>query len=169
MSYHSTSLTADHELDSFDCGVESLDTWLRTDAMRAQRADTARTYVWTESPDDVEVLAYFSFAPTRVAREELTSGQAGGQSGWIPAYLIARLALDKRKHRQGLGVELLVDAIGRLAGASQVTAGRLIVVDAIDDDAAAFYAKYNFQAVKKTPRQLVLKMATARKIMGIED
>ena len=167
--YHSTSLTADHKADSFDCGVESLNSWLRTDAMRAQRADTARTYVWTENSEQREVLAYFSFAPTRVAREELTSGQAGGQSGWIPAYLLARLALDRGLRGQGLGAELLVDAVGRLVGASQVYAGRLIVVDAIDDNAAAFYAKHNFQPVKITPQQLVLKMATARRMMNVED
>jgi hypothetical protein len=64
---------------------------------------------------------------------------------------------------------LLVDAIGRLAGASQVSAGRLIVVDAIDDKAAEFYLKHNFQPVKKTPRQLVIKIATVKKMMRIED
>ena len=165
--YHSTSLTNDHDTEKFDCGVDSLNTWLRNDAMRAQRADTARTYVWTEGPEAHDVLAYFSFAPTSVAREQLTSGQAGGQSGHIPAYLLARLALGLNLHGQGLGTQLLVDAIGRLVGASQVYAGRLIVVDAIDDDAVAFYVKHDFRPVKATPRQLVLKMATARKAMGL--
>ncbi|MBP2330819.1 GNAT superfamily N-acetyltransferase [Kibdelosporangium banguiense] len=167
--YHSTSLTDDHNTDSFDCGVESLNNWLRSDAMRAQRADTARTYVWTERLDTLDVLAYFSFAPTRVAREELTSGQAGGQSGHIPAYLLARLALDLRLHGQGLGTQVLVDAIGRLVGAAQVSAGRLIVVDAIDDATVAFYSKHNFQPVKITERQLVLKISTARKAMGLDQ
>jgi GNAT superfamily N-acetyltransferase len=167
--YHSTSLKAHHEVGAFDCGVENLNAWLRTDSMRAQKADTARTYVWTDGPDDHEVVAYFSFAPTRVSRAELTSGQAGGQSGWIPAYLLARLALDKRLHGEGLGADLLVDAVGRLVGASQVYAGRLIVVDAIDDNAVAFYLKHNFQPVQQTPRQLVLKMATARKMLSVDE
>jgi GNAT superfamily N-acetyltransferase len=136
--------------------------------LRTQRADIARTYVWTEGPDALDVLAYFSFAPTRVAREELTSGQAGGQSGHIPAYLLARLALDKTLRGQGLGSDLLVDAIGRLVGASQVSGGRLIVVDAIDENAVAFYAKHEFQLVKVTSRQLILKMSTARKAMGLQ-
>jgi GNAT superfamily N-acetyltransferase len=167
--YHSTGLTAEHKTDSFDCGVASLNEWLRSHAMHAQRADIARTYVWTEGPNKVEILAYFSFAPDRVAREELTSGQAGGQSGHVPAYLLARLALDKSLHGQGLGTDLLVDAIGRLVGASQVYAGRLIVVDAIDAKATAFYTKHDFRPVKSNPRKLIMKMATARRVMGIED
>jgi GNAT superfamily N-acetyltransferase len=167
--YHSTTFTADHNTDSFDCGVDSLNKWLCNDALRTQRADIARTYVWTVRPEGPDVLAYFSFAPTRVAREELPSGQAGGQPGYIPAYLLARLALDRSLFGQGLGSELLADAIGRPAGAAQVSGGRLIVVDAIDENAAAFYAKHDFQPVEVTPLQLVLKISTARKAMGPQN
>lgn len=39
----------------------------------------------------------------------------------------------------GLGSELLVDALERIVDAAQVGGGRLIVVDAIDDEARAFY------------------------------
>lgn len=167
--YHSTGLAAEHEIDSFDCGVASLNDWLRSHAMQAQRADITRTYVRTESPSKVDVLAYFSFSPDRVAREELTSGQAGGQSGQVPAYLLARLALDKSLHRQGLGTDLLTDALGRLVGASRIYAGRLILVDAVDDAAANFYAEHNFKPVKSNPRKLVIKMSTVRKAMGVDD
>jgi GNAT superfamily N-acetyltransferase len=160
-------LTGHHEVETFDCGVESLDSWLRNDAMRAQHADTARTYAWTETDASTEVLAYFSIAPTLVQREELTRGQSAGHSMPIPGYLLARLALDKRLKGQGLGTELLVDAIGRMVGVSEATAGRLIVVDAIGAAAAAFYRKHNFAPVRGNPNRLILKIATARKLMGL--
>lgn len=165
--YTSRALTEHHEIEAFDCGVESLDAWLRNEAMRAQRADTARTYVWTETDASAEVLAYFSIAPTVVLREELTRGQSAGYSMDIPGYLLARLALDKRLKGQGLGTELLVDAIGRIVGASEATAGRLIVVDAVDAAAVTFYRKHDFTPVRGNPNRLVLKIATARQLMGL--
>jgi len=165
--YTSRALTEHHEIGTFDCGVESLDLWLRNEAMRAQRADTARTYVWTETDASTEVLAYFSIAPTLVQREELTRGQSAGYSMPIPGYLLARLALDKRLKGQGLGTELLVDAIGRMVGVSEATAGRLIVVDAAGPAAAAFYRRHNFVSVRGNPSRFVLKIATARRLMGL--
>ncbi|MEV7043876.1 GNAT family N-acetyltransferase [Amycolatopsis sp. NPDC051061] len=167
MTYHSTRLKDEHDVEAFDCEVESLNSWLRNEARKAEKAYTARTHVWTDGPDEVEVRAYFAFAPTALIRGELSSGQAGGQSGMIPGFLLGRLALDKSLRGQGLGTELLVDAIGRLVGAAEVSAGRLIVVDAIDDGAAAFYRKYGFTPVKLTLNRLVMKMATARDAMGV--
>jgi GNAT superfamily N-acetyltransferase len=167
VTYHSTRLEATHKLEAFDCGVESLNRWLLLEAMRAQKADTARTYVWTQTDDDHEVLAYFSIAPTGIIRHEVSSGQAGGQSGFIPAYLLGRLALDIRLQGQGLATELLIDALGRIIGASEITAGRLIIVDAIDDRAKTFYTKRGFTPVKTRPNRLAIKVSTVRRLFGL--
>lgn len=167
MTFRSRFLEEHHDVEAFDCGVESLNVWLRAEANRAQRANTARTYVWTEQGDSIAVVAYFSLAPTAVRRVELSSGMAGGFSFDIPAYLLARLALDKTLKGQGLGTQLLIDAITRIVGASDASGGRLIVVDAVDDNATAFYARHDFQPVKGNPQRLVLKVATVRKSMGL--
>jgi hypothetical protein len=39
----------------------------------------------------------------------------------------------------------------------------LIVVDAIDDEAAAFYRRHGFAPVKGSPNRLVLKISTVRR------
>ena len=64
----------------------------------------------------------------------------------IPAILLARLALDTRLHGEGLGAELLWDALTRCVVASDAAGARVVVVDAIDEDAAAFYARFGFRA-----------------------
>jgi GNAT superfamily N-acetyltransferase len=166
VTYCAQSQGDDHDVEAFDCQVESLNLWLKREARRAGRADTARTYVWTE-PDKNQVVAYYSLAPSVVAPCELSRNQAGGYSFPIPAYLLARLALDVRLRGCGLGTELLVDAIGRMVGAAEAYGGRLIVVDAIDAKAAAFYQNHDFVPVKGNPRRLVLKIATARASMGL--
>jgi GNAT superfamily N-acetyltransferase len=162
--WHPVKLNDEHELGAFDCGVASLNHWLTAHARRAQAADTARTYVWAN--DDNTVVAYYSITPTQVLREELTGGLAGGFQV-VPAYLLARLALDVSLHKRGFGADLLVDAVAAAVGAAETGGGRLIVVDAIDDTAARFYQHHDFKPVKGNPRRLVMKISTARRAMNM--
>lgn len=162
--WRSGPLAEDHETAAFDCGVPSLNGWLRDHALRAQRSDTARTYVWTR-PDEWRVVAYYAITPTQVRREEVSSGMSGGVTT-VPAYLLARLALDRSLRGQGLGSELLVDALDVIIRATEVAAGRLIVVDAVDEAAHSFYRRHDFHPIKGSSNRLVLKIATVRKALG---
>ncbi|HEV3361324.1 MAG TPA: GNAT family N-acetyltransferase [Pseudonocardiaceae bacterium] len=161
IDFVSVALDESHVLDGFDCGVPSLNSWLVNEARRAKASGTANTYVATRTGDD-RVVAYYAITPHRLARDEVTGGMAGGVSQ-IPGYLLGRLALDQSLHGQGLGGQLLRDALERIVEAANVASGRLIVVDAIDGPAVAFYQKYGFQPTKIDPHRLVMKVATARK------
>ncbi|MFC6090560.1 hypothetical protein [Saccharothrix lopnurensis] len=162
----SSALDEQHELANFDCGVPVLDDWLRNQAVNAAKRGTAKTYVWTSIGGD-RVVAYYAITPHQVAREEVSSSLAGGLTGPVPAYLLGKLALDRSLHGGGHGAELLHDALTRLVEAAEVASGRLIVVDAIDDKAAAFYRKYDFKPVIGNSRRLVIKVATVRKALGL--
>lgn len=153
-----------HDLSQFDCGVPSLNDWLSGRAREAQARGTAATYVWTAADTD-RVVAYYAIAPHQVRREQVSPAMAGGVSA-IRAYLLARLALDVTLHGQRLGAELLHDAMDRIVSAADTASGRLIVVDAIDDNAAAFYQYHDFHPVPDNPRHLVVKISTVRKALG---
>lgn len=137
------------------------DSYVELEARRAKASGTANTYVATRSGDD-RVVAYYAITPHRLSRDEVTAGMAGGVS-WIPGYLLGRLALEDSLHGQGLGGQLLRDALERIVEAANAASGRLIVVDAIDESAATFYQKYGFRPTKIDPHRLVMKVATARK------
>jgi len=164
--YESVALSREHDVAQFDCGVSSLNAWLAEQALRAQQAGTARTFVWVtaEAPD--QVWAYFSLAPTELARDVLSRGQSSGYST-VPSYLLARLAVHADLRGLGYGGQVLVDALSRAASAADAGGGRLVVVDALDDAAASFYRHYDFTPVQDNPRRLVLKMANVRKLLGL--
>jgi predicted GNAT family N-acyltransferase len=162
--WESAPLSAPHDLSGFDCGVPSLNAWLTDHSRRAQVSGTAITYVWVRS-NDVRVVSYYAIAPHQVLREEVFGSFAGGVS-IIPAYLLARLAVDQSLRGQGLGGELLHDALGRIVSAAAIASGRLVVVDAIDEQAAEFYRHYDFQPVKNNPLRLVMKISTLQKVIG---
>jgi predicted GNAT family N-acyltransferase len=158
-------LTRDHDLASFASGKPEVDDWLRSHAHQAQEAGTARVHVWTR-PGQRTVVAYFALCPTEVRRETVTGGQAGGASR-IPAYLIAKLAIDSSLHGQGHGSELLIDALDTCVHAAALGGGRLIVVDALDEEAEQFYLHHEFQSTK-VERRLVMKVTTVAKALSIQ-
>ncbi|MFO1511292.1 MAG: GNAT family N-acetyltransferase [Steroidobacteraceae bacterium] len=160
MTYRSARLTAEHDTAPFECGVAALDEWLREQALRAERAGISATTVWTR-PGESRVLAFYAIAPTIVSREQLPAkGMAAGFST-IPGYLLGRLALDRALRGKGLGSQLLLDALDAIVEAADRGGGRVIVVDAIDDAAVAFYEHHDFVRVGDT-RRLAMKITTAR-------
>lgn len=166
MTWLSAGLDEHHRLDEFDCGDDSLNRWLIHNARRADLQDTARVYVWT-GPGDDRVVAYFAITPTRVSRDDEGISKSAAVLDQVPGYMIAKLAVDRSIQRQGNGTDLLFDAIGRIVGAAELGGGRLIVVDAIDDSAHAFYRKCDFIPVTSNPHRLYMKIATARRVLGL--
>jgi GNAT superfamily N-acetyltransferase len=162
--YESVALSGTHDVAGFDCGVPSMNAWLAEQALRAQSAGTARTFVWTTTQEPGRVWAYFSLAPTEVDRAVLSRGQSSGYST-VPGYLLARLAAHVDLRGRGYGGQLLVDALSRALRAAEVGGGRLVVVDALDDAAAAFYRHYDFTPVKDDPHRLVLKVASIHDLL----
>ena len=118
---------------------------------------TAQTFVWQRGDD--RVVGYFSLAAHLVVRGELPKNLGRGSPTSIPAVMLARLALDVGLHGEGLGGELLWDALTRARAASDIAAARLVVVDAISAIAAAFYEHHGFTPIPENPNRLVQKMS----------
>jgi predicted N-acetyltransferase YhbS len=77
----------------------------------------------------------YSSAPSRLRR---------GMPDPVPVVVLARLALDRSEQGNRLGGHLLVDALRRCARGGQEFGARAVIVDAIDDRAAAFYRHFGF-------------------------
>jgi len=130
-------------LKGFACGYPSLDEWLIRTALRAERERTATTYVVTT---DTEVVGYYSLAAHSVSRETIGGGRlARNAPNEVPAVLLARLAVDQGWQGHQLGSSLLAHAVTVTRAVSSMIGIRALVVDPIDDAAAAFYAKYGFR------------------------
>ncbi|MEU6227142.1 GNAT family N-acetyltransferase [Streptomyces sp. NPDC047042] len=158
--YESESLSEQHVLESFDCGKVALNDWLMNSARHCQSNRTASTFVW-RAPSDPHVVAYYSLAGHVVEKQALPPKLGRGSPEQMPAVLLARLAIDKTLQGQGLGGVLLADAMGQVVAAVQRVAARFVIVDALDEEAAAFYDRYGF---KRIPGH----MRMYRKISDIE-
>jgi len=159
------SLEPSHDLSKFTCGNVQLDEWLRAHALLATGQGT-RTYVVVD--DDDAVVAYFAIAPHVVDRADTPKKLARGAPRQIPSILLAKLALSESLHGHGLGSELLVHALQTIVGAARTAGGKLVVVDAIDDAAVAFYVHHDFAPLPNRPDRLVIKMSTVAKALGAD-
>lgn len=153
----SETMTARHSVEAFSCAQPALDVWLQTSALHAQSMRTARTFVWHGG--DREVVAFFSLAAHVVRRAEVPARVGRGSPDAIPAILLARLALDAHLHGEGLGAELLWDALSRAVAAADAAGARLVVVDAIDEAAAEFHGHFGFRAPAGQPLRLFQKVS----------
>ena len=162
--YRSRPLDDDADVSRFSCGEPSLDEWLVEHARTAEAKRTARTFVWVG--DDGDVAGYYAITAHLLDRGSLPLRLGRGDPSEIPAVLLAKLALRKDLHGQGLGAELLADALDRIVGATKVVAARYVVVDAIDDGACDFYAHHGFLQVPAHERRLVRRVSDVAAALG---
>ena len=165
MTFRVAALNDSHDLTTFRSGSLQLDQWLR-DHSRLVMAQGTRTYVLLDVQD--AVAGYFAIVPHVLQRGDAPKKLARGAPRQIPAILLAKLALGAHLHGQGLGAELLVRALSTIIEAARVAGGKLIVVDAIDNGAAAFYRHHDFEPLPNRPDRLVMKLSTAARALGVD-
>ena len=132
-----------HDLGRFNCGNKSLDDWLRNHALENQRRNLSRTFVLID--DGGAVVGYYALSMGGVAIDDLPRRLGRGLPGYqIGMVVLARLAIDAGRQGQGLGRDLVIDAIIHAAAAGQHAAARFIAVDPIDESARRFYSRFGF-------------------------
>lgn len=161
-------LGAHHRLEGFECGNKELDGWLSAHALENQNRDLSRTFVLVDDAD--AVIGFYSLTMGGVAARDLPSRLGR----WLPRYeigmvLLGRLAVARTRQGEGLGRDLLVDAIAHAAAAGVHVAARFIAVDPADDGARAFYRRFGFVDLEGDERRrMFLRLDHAVEALGRE-
>ncbi len=154
-----------HDRREFGCGVEPLDRYFREHVTQDVRRRLTNCFVAIETDTD-RVAAVYTLAASSLSFADLPPEETKRLPRYpvLPAVLIGRLAVDRRFHGRGLGSALLADAAGRVMQADPAVF--TILVDAKNDDAAAFYRHHGFKPLPSNPRRLWLPVATAAKALS---
>ena len=150
--------------DTFDCGNEALNSYLKTIAPQDIKRNLSS--VWVKIQQNT-VVGYYTLAPFTLLLTELPPSLAKKmpKGKLIPCWLIGKLARDLSVKGRGVGEELLVDALRRVMMLAQTAAGFCVVVDSKDLKATRFYESYGFTVLDKTQneRRLYLPIAEIEK------
>lgn len=155
-------LQKSHDRGDFDCGVESLNRYLKHSARQNQTQDVGRTYVAVE-PGQTRVGAYYTLSSASIEYAEYPEN-ANLPRYPVPAILLARLAVDRQFQGQSLGRELLLHALRTAQSHAEGVAAACVVVEALDAGAEQFYRRYGFAPLNKPGRHLYLTMKKIRQL-----
>jgi len=84
----------------------------------------------------------------------------------IPVALLARLAADSARQGRGLGRALFRDCAARITHAADSIGIRGIVVNAISEQAKAFYLALGFEPSPLDPMTLMVTLGDVQAILG---
>lgn len=145
-----------HARNLFDCGVDALNMYLQRFANQDQKRGLTKVYVLAEQD---QIIGYYTLSAHFVLRDELPDNiKLGGYSD-LPFLLLGRLAVDKAFQGQGYGDALIVHAFENTKHATEKFGILGILVDAKDDNAAAFYEGFGFRRLLATNNRLVLPIS----------
>jgi predicted N-acetyltransferase YhbS len=159
-------LDASHRLEAFDCGKTALTDWLLRHARQAQSSGSARTFV---ACDERRVAGYFSLTVGQIDTLEAPERIRHGMGQYpIPLVILARLAVDLKYQRQGLGVSLLQNAIRRTVVIAEQAGIRALLTHPIDAEADAFYRRFGFESTPAQDGQLILLLKDAKRLVSAQ-
>lgn len=114
---------------------------LRIEKLQRQQAEASQTYF---ALTDAEVAGYYTLVAGQVeygdAPERLKKDLARHP---VPIMLLARLGVATSWQGKGLGAGLLKDAMLRTLQAAEIAGIRAFAVHAKDDEAKAFYERFD--------------------------
>ena len=157
-----------HNRQLFDCGVEPLNTFLKLHANQNQQKNISKTFVAVLSQDNQNpktIISYYTLSSGQLLLDQLPAAmQTTLPKHPVPIARIARLAVDKNHHGQGVGSYLLYHALNTILDISKKIGIYAVVVDAKDNTAKSFYKKYGFAALHESELTLFLPMTTLKSV-----
>jgi GNAT superfamily N-acetyltransferase len=161
IGWREAAIAKHHDRKSFDCGVPALNDYLVRFARQNHDSGGAKTFVAAPETESGRILGYYSLSPGSVdfarAPARLTRGLGRYD---IPVFRLARLAVDRTMQGQGLGAELLLAAGERCLAVAAEVGGVALAIDAKDDGAARWYARFGAMSLLDDPLKLVLPLVT---------
>ena len=150
-----------HERRSFDCGDADMNDFLQRYARQSHERDASKTFCAIDEAAPNRILGFYTITPASVDYATVPSAMTRGLGQHeVPGFRLARLATDLRIAGRGLGGQLLAAAALRCLRIADAAGGRLLIIDAKNDRAAAWYADFGAEALADKPLTLVMPLAT---------
>ena len=143
-------LTADDDRVPFDCGRESLNSWLVRHALRNQAAGVSRTSVVCD-PANGAIAGYVSLSATQIERAWLARSEQRNRPDPVPAALLGQLAVDRHYHGRGYARALLFFALTTIVRFSKDVGCFCLVTHPLDDGVRGFYRGFGFEELPFDP------------------
>ncbi|MFG1520325.1 hypothetical protein [Halobacteriovorax sp. ZH1_bin.1] len=149
--------------ESFNSGKQSLDDYIKKFAKNASKKGVGQTHTLiTETP--LKLIGYYTLSSLSI-QKSLIAKLSSFPAPEIPGMLMARLAIDSSEQKKGFGKKILVHALTKIEQISVDAAIKIIVVDALDQEAKNYYLQFGFIEFDDEPMKLFMSIETVRKVL----
>ncbi len=154
-----------HPRKAFTCGQSDVDDWLRTKALQNQDKRLSTTKVLLDPKGDI--AGYYTLATGQVDFGDLPADVAKSlPKRALPVAVLAWLGVSSSRQGHGLGEALLAQALRDCHEAGQTFAFIAVILDCVNDDAKAFYRRFDFAELPSRPYRLFLSAAQLTELMS---
>lgn len=160
MTFETVALHSGHNRRNFACGKEPLDRYFQFQVTQDIKRRLCACFVYAD--DRNLVLGYYTLSNACIPRNiipELIRKKMPPSYTNLPVTLLGRLAVDKDHLGKRIGELLLIDAMKKAFVIAATIGSMAVIVDPLDEDAAAFYKKYGFIELPDS-RKMFLPMKT---------
>lgn len=153
-----------HDRSVFDCGVPILNQYFTKQVSQDVRRNVTACFLAIEKETDI-IAGYYTLSAGSVDLSDLPEKTKKKLPRYptVPITLIGRLAVDLNFQGQQLGAALLFDAIERSMNTEMGVWA--VVVDAKDENAINFYAKYGFNSIASNANRMFLPLSEGYKLL----
>ncbi|MGD1921344.1 MAG: GNAT family N-acetyltransferase [Pleurocapsa sp.] len=151
--------------NSFDCGNEALNGYLRAIARQHNKKGVSRTFILVDSAQPQTIIGFFTLVLCEIRAVQLPKKWSKKYPTTIAGVKLARLAVDKKYQRQGIGEILMVEAMKRALIIADNAGVIGLFVDAKDEAAKKYYQRYDFISFIDNPLSMFLPLATIKEIL----
>ncbi len=157
-------LATAHRRTDFTCGNDRIDAYFSNTVSQDVKRNYATCFVAKEIATN-RVAGFYTLSSSNVPLTDVPEALAKKLPRYptVPAVLIGWLGRDRDYAGLGLGDALLFDAIRTVATAP--IGAHAIFADAIDEQAAAFYAGFGFFPLVSRPKTLFMPIKTALELI----
>lgn len=149
-----------HDRSAFDCGDDSVNTYLYRHARKNHMKGGAKTYLALES-ETQKILGFYSVSPASIAYKRTPEIIKRGLGRYeVPVFRLGRLAVDITMQGKGLGGQLLLSAGKRCLYVAAQTGGVALLIDAKNRRVASWYASFGAVPLLDEPLSLLLPFET---------
>jgi GNAT superfamily N-acetyltransferase len=132
-------------------------------ARKSHELGGAKTFLAIDDRDNKMILGYYSLSPASIEYARTPEVVRRGLARYdVPCFRLARLAVDLRAQKQGLGGQLLLAAGRRCLLAAAEVGGVALLIDAKNERVAEWYVRYGAVPLLDSPLTLMLALATVQ-------
>jgi GNAT superfamily N-acetyltransferase len=152
------SLEQSHARSKFRCGEAEVDAWLASKALQHQKKRLSVSKVLLS--DAGSIAGFYTLATGQVDFGDLPPEETKRlPQRALPVAVLAWLGVSLEHQGSGLGRLLLAQALRDCWQAGQTFAFVAVILDAVNDDAKAFYKRWDFEELPGHPYRLFLSFA----------